>query len=134
MCNLKVKFTFYAKVQGKVNTYAKRKKASTAKKTSVSWKSMWKMVWLNSWDKCPEMFQKIAVPKFLGKHTLWRPLLPRCAAYSLERSWRPTPSHIFSCELFGISDNSNPTLWKTVISCLLSYRVLCAPVPHQYKW
>ena len=31
-CNLKVKFTFYAKVQGKVNTYAKMKKSKHCKK------------------------------------------------------------------------------------------------------
>ena len=31
-CNLKVKFTFYAKVQGKVNTYAKMKKNKHCKK------------------------------------------------------------------------------------------------------
>ena len=105
-CNLKVKFTFYAKVQGKVNTYAIMKKWNTARKITVSCKSMWKMVWLKSWDNCYEMFQKIAVLKFLGKHALWRPLLPGCAACSLERYWRLTPSQIFSCK---ISDNSNAT-------------------------
>ena len=39
-CNLKVKFTFYAKVQGKVNTYAKMKKSKYCKKGVVSCKSM----------------------------------------------------------------------------------------------
>ena len=79
-CNLKVKFTFYTKVQGKVNTYAKMNKGNTARKTTLSCKNIWKIVWLKSWGDCYEMFQKIAVLKFLGKHAWWRPLLPRCAA------------------------------------------------------
>ena len=34
-CNLKVKFTFYAKVQGKVNIYAKMKKSKYCKKGAL---------------------------------------------------------------------------------------------------
>ena len=34
-CNLKVIFTFYAKVQGKVNTYAKMKKSKYCKKGAL---------------------------------------------------------------------------------------------------
>ena len=34
-CNLKVKFTFYAKVQGKVHTYGKMKKSKYCKKDGV---------------------------------------------------------------------------------------------------
>ena len=34
-CNLKVKFTFYAKVQRKVNTYAKMKKSKYCKKGAL---------------------------------------------------------------------------------------------------
>ena len=132
-CNLKVKFTFYAKVQGKVNTYAKMKKSKHCKKDNDILQEHMKIVWLKRWDNCYEMFQKIAVLKFLGKHAWWRPLLPRCAAYSLERYWRPIPSQTFSCELFEISDNSNLTRWTTVISHLLSYHVHCTPIPHQYK-
>ena len=108
-CNLKVKISFYAKVQGKVTPTQRWRKANTARKRTVSCKSMWKMVRLKSWDNCHEMFQKIAVLKFLGKHALWRPLLPMCAACSLERYWRLTPSQIFSCGLFEISGNSNAT-------------------------
>ena len=95
---------FYAKVQGKVNTNAKIKKS----------KSMWKMVWLNSWNNCSEMFWKIAVLNFLEKHAWWRPLLPRCAACSLELYWRPTPPQVCSWELFKIGDNSNSTHWTNI--------------------
>ena len=34
-CNLKVKFTFYAKVQRKVNIYAKMKKSKYCKKSAL---------------------------------------------------------------------------------------------------
>ena len=128
------KVTFYVKVQGKANTYAKMKKSKHCKKGVAFCKILWKMVWLKSSDNCSEMFQKIAVLKFLGKHAWWRPLLPRCATRSLEHYWRPTSSQIFSCELFEISDNSNPTRWTTVISCLLTYHIHCSPIPHQCKY
>ena len=78
------------------------------------------------------MFRKVAVLKFLGKYGWWRLLLSRCAAYSLERYWRPTPSQIFSCEVFEISDNSNLTRWTTVVRCLLSYHIHSAPISHIY--
>ena len=48
-----------------------------------------KIVWLNDRNNCSEIFHKIArkvtVLKFPGKHAWWKPLLPRCAAWSLER-------------------------------------------------
>ena len=81
-CNLKVKFTFYSKVQRKGSTYAKMKKRKYCKKGTLSCKSIWKIVWLNSWNNRSDMFQKIAVIKFTGKHACWRPLLPRCATCS----------------------------------------------------
>ena len=71
------------------------------------------MVWLNSWKSCSE-----AVLKFLGRYGWWRPLLPRCLAYSLERYWRLIPSQIFSCELFEISGNSNPTRLTSLLNML----------------
>ena len=77
---------------------------------------LWKMVWLNSWKSCSETFRKIAFLKFLGKYGWWRPLLSGCLAYSLERYWRPIPSQIFSCELFEISDNSNPTRLTSLLN------------------
>ena len=40
---------------------------------------------------------------------------------------------IFSCKLFEIGDNSNPTRWTYVISCMLSYHAHCEPIPHQYQ-
>ena len=86
------------------------------------------MVWLNKWNSCSEIFRKIAVVEFLGRHTWWRSLLPRCAGCTLECYWRPTPSQIFSCILFEISDNSSPTRWRTVFSCLLNYHVHCVPI------
>ena len=105
---------------------------NTARKTWCFSKT-WKMVRLNNWNNCSEMFRKIAIPKFLGEHAWRRLFLPRCAAWSLEHYWRPTSSQIFSCELFEISDNSSLAGWTTVISCLLSHHVHCVPIPHQYK-
>ena len=84
-CNVKVKFTFYANVQRKVNTHAKMEKSKYCRKCPVSCKSVSKNVWLNSWNNCSQMLREISVLKFLGKHACCRPLLPRCAAWGLER-------------------------------------------------
>ena len=111
---LKVKFTFYAKAQGKVSTYARMMKSKYCKKDVASCKSMCEMIWLNRWNKCSEMFRKIANFKFEGG-----------AAGSLERHWKPTPSQILSCRSIEISDNSNPTRCTTGVSYLLSYHVHC---------
>ena len=54
-CDLKVKFTLYAKVQGKVNTYIKMK-SKYCDKSGMSYKGMRKLFWLNSSVSCPEMF------------------------------------------------------------------------------
>ena len=104
-CNLKVKDTFSTKEQGKVNTKAKVK-SKYYKERVESCKNIQKLIWLNSWNSCAEMFRKIATLKFLGKHAWCRPFLFRCTAYSLERYWRQTTSQIFSCEFFEITHNS----------------------------
>ena len=36
------------------------------------------LIWLNGWNSCSEMDQKLAALNFLGKHAWWRPLLSRC--------------------------------------------------------
>ena len=72
-----LKVNFQAKAQGKVNTYAKMKRNKYCKKGLMSCKTMWKMVWLNSWHNCSDMFRKVIFLKFQGKHEWWRPLLPR---------------------------------------------------------
>ena len=116
----------------KLNTSAKMKNSKYCKKGVVSCKNMWKMVWLNNRNNPFEMFRKIASFEFLEKDAWRRPLVPRCAACSLGSYWRPTLSQV-SRELSEIGDNADTTRWATVISCLLSYRVHCALIPHQYK-
>ena len=94
-------------------------------------KSMWKMVRLNSWNICSEMFWKVPAFKFLGKHVWWRPLLTMSAASILKRYWGPNSSQMFSYKLFDIKDNSSHTRWTTVISFLLRYHAHCGPINHQ---
>ena len=91
------------------------------KKGLVTCKSMQKLVWLNSWNSCSEMFRKTAALKFLGKHAWWRPLLSMCTTCI----WNVTEDrfhHIFYSETFEITCNPNPTRGTTVIRHLLSYR------------
>ena len=78
------------------------------------------------------MFRKIIVLTFPRKYALWRPLLPKCAACNLERFWRPTLLQIFSCKLFDISDDSNPTHWTLMRQYLtnINSKVLLNPITY----
>ena len=89
--------TFYTKAQRKVNVYAKVKN-EYCKKGVVSFKSLRKLIWLKIWNSCSDMFRKITVLTFPGKHAWWRPLFSSCTARRLERYLRENPSNIFSCE------------------------------------
>ena len=80
-CNLKVLVKLYTKVHGKINTDA----ANTERKAKCLAKACKNFFWLNNLSTCSEMFWKIGVLKFSGKHIQWRPLLSRCTACSTER-------------------------------------------------
>ena len=95
--------------------------------------NMRKFVWPNSQNSYSEIFRKKAILKLLGKHAWQIPLLSSFTAYSLELYWRKTSSNIFSWDLLEITHNFYPTSGATTISCLLSYHVYCAVIPHQYK-
>ena len=69
-CSSKVKVSLWRKVR----TYTKIK-SKYCKKGVVSCTSMKKLIWLNSWNSCPEIFHRVAVLKFLRNYAWWRPLL-----------------------------------------------------------
>ena len=99
-CNgSKVKVTLYTNVQGKVNTYAKMKN-KYCKKGVVPCKNMQKMDWPNIL-KHPS----INVPKNSCSSTTFMQVCRLQPRALLEK----TPSQIFSCKFFEISDDSHPS-------------------------
>ena len=65
-CYLKVKVTLYTMMQT----------------PTQKWKPNTEIA--DSWNPSSEMFQKIGIQKFWGKHACWRPLLSRCTACNLQ--------------------------------------------------
>ena len=131
-CYLKVKVTLYTKVQGKVNTNAKVK-IKYLKKVVVSCKSMRRVIWWNSWKSSSEMFQKNSYSKTYRKTCVADSILIQ--VYSLQPgTFLKTDSitDIFP-QVFEIAYNSYLIRRTIVISCLLSYHVHYAPIPHQCK-
>ena len=114
-------------VQGEVKVKEKTKRQNCGEDV-VSYKTMQKLIWLNSGNSCSEMLRKNFVLTGVVEAALIQ-------VFSLHPGpLRKTDSITnISVRYFEIIRNSFLTRGTTVISCLSSLYVHCAAIPHQYK-